>query len=36
MNFLEAAYQVLKAAGEPLHYREITRRALQRGLIKSR
>ena len=32
MNALDAAYEVLIAAGEPLHYREITQRALDRGL----
>ena len=32
MNALDAAYEVLRAAGEPLHYREITQRALDRGL----
>ena len=36
MNFVDAAYQVLRDAGEPLHYREITRRALEQGLIHSR
>ncbi len=33
MTFLDAAYQVLKNAGEPLHYREIAKRALDQGLI---
>ncbi len=32
MNVLQAAEQVLKEAGEPLHYQEITRRMLQRQL----
>jgi len=32
MNALDAAYEVLRAAGEPLHYREITQRTLDRGL----
>ena len=36
MTFLEAAYSVLKAAGEPLHFREITKRALERGLIETK
>jgi restriction system protein len=36
MNFLDAAYHVLQNAGEPLHYREITRRALSQGLIQSK
>lgn len=33
MNFLDAAYQVLKGANKPLHYAEIARRALEQGLI---
>jgi restriction system protein len=33
MAFLQAAEQVLRAAGAPLHYEEITRRALEQGLI---
>jgi restriction system protein len=36
MNFLDAAYHVLQNAGEPLHYREITRRALAQELIQSK
>ena len=32
MNALEAAIQVLKEAGQPLHYFEITKRILDRGL----
>ena len=32
MNALDAAYEVLRATGKPLHYREITKRALDRGL----
>jgi len=35
MTFLEAAYQVLKEAGTPLHFREITRRAIDRKLIET-
>ena len=35
MNVLDAAYEVLRAAGEPLHYREITQRMLDRGLWSS-
>ena len=35
MNALDAAYEVLHAAGEPLHYREITQRMLDRGLWSS-
>ncbi|GAP63311.1 hypothetical protein ARMA_1734 [Ardenticatena maritima] len=33
MTYLDAAYVVLRDAGQPLHYREITQRALERGLI---
>ncbi|MBN1643176.1 MAG: restriction endonuclease [Anaerolineae bacterium] len=33
MTFLEAAYEILREAGEPIHFREITERALQRGLV---
>jgi restriction system protein len=33
MNFLDAAYQILKEAGEPLHYNEIASRALAQGLV---
>ena len=36
MTFLDAAYQVLKQAGQPLHYIEITTRALTAGLIEPR
>lgn len=32
MTALEAACEVLREAGEPLHYREITKRILERGL----
>ena len=32
MDSLDAAEKVLAAAGEPLHYREITRRVLEQGL----
>lgn len=32
MSALSAAYQVLMEAGEPLHYREITKRAFEKGL----
>ena len=34
MTYLEAAYEILKQAGEPLHYKEITVRALAQGLIQ--
>lgn len=35
MSFFEAAIQVLKSSTEPLTTREITERALERGLIVS-
>lgn len=35
MTFMEAALAILEDAGEPLHYGEITRRALERGLLKT-
>lgn len=34
MNFAEAAVQVLSEAGTPLHFRDITRRAMERGLVE--
>ena len=36
MNFLEAAYEILKLAGQPLHYAEITQRALQKGILDTK
>ncbi len=36
MTYLEAAAAVLKDAGGPLHYKAITTRALERGLIEPR
>lgn len=33
MTYLEAAHQILTQAQQPLHYREITERALDQGLI---
>lgn len=33
MNFLDAAYQILKEVGQPLHYTDIARRALSQNLI---
>lgn len=36
MNALDAAYEVLRDAGEPLHYRELTRQILERELWTSR
>jgi restriction system protein len=35
MTFADAAYTILKEAGEPLHYREITERALERQLVET-
>lgn len=32
LTYLEAAHTILAQAGEPLHYAEITRRALDQGL----
>lgn len=34
LSMREAALQILKKAGRPLHYREITRRAIRLGLIR--
>lgn len=36
MNFLDAAYHVLKNAGKPLHYADITRRALDANLLDTK
>lgn len=36
MNFLDAAYEVLKQARKPLHYTEITQRALRAGFLEPR
>jgi hypothetical protein len=36
MTFYEAALQILKSSSKPLTTREITERALERGLIVSR
>ena len=36
MKAIDAAYQVLKEAGEPLHVNEITRRALKLGILVTR
>lgn len=36
MNFLDAAYEILKQAGKPLHYIEITNRALSAGLLDTK
>lgn len=35
MQFKDAAYQILKEAGEPLHYKDITTKALSANLIKT-
>ncbi len=34
MTYLDAAYEILKQAGDSLHYRKITKRALAQGLIQ--
>lgn len=36
MFLLDAAYEILHQAGEPLHFREITRRILDQGLWQTR
>jgi restriction system protein len=36
MTFLDAAYEILKRAGQPLHYAEIASRALAAGLLDTR
>ncbi len=36
MQFKDAAYEVLKSAGIPLHYREITARAQQKDLLETK
>ena len=36
MNALDAAYEVLRDVGEPLHYRELTKRMLDQGLWTTR
>lgn len=35
MTFIEAAYEILKAEGVSLHYKEITARALEKGILVS-
>jgi restriction system protein len=35
MTFLEAAWHILNQAAEPLHYREITNRAIEQGLVET-
>lgn len=35
MQFKDAAYIILKEAGEPLHYNEITVRALNKGILET-
>jgi HB1, ASXL, restriction endonuclease HTH domain len=35
-NYLNAAFEVLRKAKEPLHYVQITEQAIARGLIKPR
>lgn len=36
MQFKDAAYIILKKAGQPLHYKEIAARAWQARLLKNR
>ena len=36
MNFLDCAYDILKKANNPLHYTEITRRALADGILDTK
>jgi restriction system protein len=36
MSFSDAAYQILKEVGKPLHYKEITRIAIDKGLVNTR
>lgn len=36
MNFLDAAYKILSQAKEPLHYTEITARALKAGILDTK
>ncbi len=35
MNFLDAAFEILKQANTPLHYAEIARLAMSRGLLET-
>ncbi|RME43680.1 MAG: hypothetical protein D6791_14885 [Chloroflexi bacterium] len=35
MTFLDAAHEILRQAGHPLHYADITQRALEQGLIET-
>lgn len=35
MQFKDAAYEVLKKAGQPLHYKEIAARAMEAGLLET-
>lgn len=35
MNFLDAAFEILKQANAPLHYTEIARQAMNRGLLET-
>ncbi|MFT6231774.1 MAG: hypothetical protein ACJAZO_002282 [Myxococcota bacterium] len=34
LTFLDAAAKLLNEAGEPLHYREITKRGLEAGFLQ--
>lgn len=35
MQFKDAAYEILKKAGQPLHYKEIATRAMEAGLLET-
>jgi restriction system protein len=35
MQFKDAAYEILKKAGQPLHYKEIAVRAMEAGLLET-
>ena len=35
MQFKDAAYEILKEAGQPLHYKEIATRAMEAGLLET-
>ena len=35
MQFKDAAYEILKKAGQPLHYKEIASRAIEAGLLET-
>ena len=35
MEFKDAAYEILKKSGQPLHYKEIAARAKEAGLLET-